>query len=198
MSLTTFALVSPPTQSNDAKLLTFTDASATWVSEEPLPTTSGTYLTFDIIIKLPDETITCDTIIFHGPYTQTSQLVFEIGCDDLLVDGVALGTADSLLPDGIYQITYNLYNSTAVLLNTYTTTLIIVGQIEIDMANDFADVPHVWRRAELSLQSDEVLSLIQPLQKEAYYQAMLAEPYQTRETAILNIIDTLTALINDK
>ena len=50
MSLTTFALVSPPTQSNDAKLLTFTDASATWVSEEPLPTTSGTYLTFDIIL----------------------------------------------------------------------------------------------------------------------------------------------------
>jgi hypothetical protein len=195
--LTTFALVSPPTQSNDAKLLTFTDASATWVSEEALPTPEGNYLTLDIVIKTYDETLVCDTITYPGPYTLTSQLVFEIGCDDLLVSGAAIGTATDMLSDGIYEVTYNLYDNGDSLLNSYTTTLVILGQIEIDMANDFADVPAVWRRKELSLQSDDVLALIQPLQKEAYYQAILAEPYETRETAILNIIDDLNSLIDD-
>ena len=197
MSLTTFRLVSPPAQSNDAKLLTFTDDSSTWVSQEALPTPGGNYLTFDIIIKNPDETLTCNTIYFRGTYASTAELVFEISCAELLVNGVAIGTSDSLLPDGIYEVNYTLYNSSDISLNTYNTTLVILGQIEIDIANDFADVPHVWRQAELSLQSDEVLSLIRPLQKEAYYQAILAEPYQTRQTAILNIIDSLTALIND-
>ena len=199
MPLTTFALVSPPAQSNDAKLLTFTDASATWVSQEALPTPGSNYLTLDITLKLPDETIVCDTITYPGPYTQTSQLVFEINCSDLLDNGAAIGTADDKLPDGIYEVTYSLFSPTdpATLLNSYTTTIIILGQIEIDKANDFTDVPHNWSRKELSLQSDEVLALILPLQKEAYYQAMRAEPYETRETAILNIIDTLTALIDD-
>lgn len=198
MPLTTFRLVSPPAQSNDAKLLTFTDNSATWVSQEALPTPGGNYLAFDIVIKKPDETLNCDTITLIGPYATTADLVFEITCAELLVSGAAIGTSDDLLPDGIYEVTYSLYNSSGTSLNTYSTTLVILGQIEIDIANDFADVPHIWRQAELSLQSDEVLALIQPLQKEAYYQAILAEPYQTRQTAILNIIDSLTALINDQ
>lgn len=197
----TLALSSTPEQSNDAKILSLSDNSTTWVTGSPVipfpDYANNNYsIGIQIDIREPDTTTVCDEITYPGPYTSMAEMVYEITCANLAVSSVAIGTADDMLPDGLYDVTYVLRLS-GVIQYTYTTTLVVLGQIKIDIANDFADVPNNWTRKELSLLSDEILVLVNPLYKESNYEAIISNPYQADETKMLNIIDFLTSLIND-
>jgi hypothetical protein len=99
------------TERNDNKVLTLTDVSTDWGT----PAVGGiTTLTLDVVITTSDNvTTTYDQInlVTLGSLDGSSvqaDLVFELTSEDFKVSGVALGTNDDVLPDGIYNFTYTL------------------------------------------------------------------------------------------
>jgi hypothetical protein len=96
---------------NDNKLITLTDVTPDWGT----PTVGDiTTLTLNVEITLSVNTTTIYDIINLVdlvPLTDIStqdNLIFEIDGSVLKVDGNAMGTSDTVLPDGIYKFTYTL------------------------------------------------------------------------------------------
>jgi|GEM_PF-4140124 hypothetical protein len=136
-----FTLNFEVTERNDNKLLTITDTtgeistgtSTGWGIPNPLYTNIGvsgstTALELDIKITESDgvET-TYDTIDLYtefGPFVTVDDMVFELDCSMLKVSGIAIGTSDDELPDGIYEIQYT-YASGEV-TETYTVDFVLV------------------------------------------------------------------------
>jgi len=130
-----FTLAFEVTERNDNKIITITDTTGEvstgtatgWGSPDPLYTaivaSGGAHtLELDISITTSDglETVydTIDLYTEFGPFSAVTDLVFPLDCSMLKVSGVALGTADDIFPDGIYEFTY-MYDYG---LGTYTAT----------------------------------------------------------------------------
>ena len=96
---------------NDNKLVTITDVTPDWGT----PTVGGiTTLTLNTEITVSVNTTTVYDQInlvtlsaLNGSSTQ-DDLVFQITAAELKVNGNALGTSNTVLPDGIYKFTYTL------------------------------------------------------------------------------------------
>jgi hypothetical protein len=96
---------------NDNKLVTLTDITEDWGT----PTVGEiTTLTLNVEITVSVNTTTIYDEIdlvtlsaLNGSSTQTD-LVFQLTGADLKIEGNAIGTSDTVLPDGIYKFTYTL------------------------------------------------------------------------------------------
>src|SRR4030042_4649058 len=108
---------------NDNKVLTITDTTSNWGIGGNIDVGDVTTMTLAIDITISDGTITSydtiDLIAFLGLTGASTQadLVIPITPVDLTVAGIPLGTADDVLPDGIWDITY-LVESTVPVTST--------------------------------------------------------------------------------
>ena len=98
---------------NDNLLITLTDTTSDVAWGAPA-VGAITTLTLDVNITTSNnETIAYDQIdlvatVPLGGASVQADLVFLIGAEDLLDGGTALGTATTVLPDGLYEFTYTL------------------------------------------------------------------------------------------
>jgi len=184
---------------NDNQLLTITDTTAVatgWgVGGNPAVTdiaSATNKLTLDIKITTSDgvET-TYDQINLYdefGPFATTSDLVFELDCTLLTVSAVALGTADSEFPDGIYEFTYS-YDSPTV---STTGTVLLDGRVTAGVYELLRTIPTKYECG--GPHEKEVLDIIFA---KAYLDSIHASAYVARIDSILNQLTVLERLITN-
>lgn len=99
---------------NDNKLITITDNSTDWGTPTPAGITS---LTLDIEITTSNNNTTVydkiNLLTEYGTPATQAEMIFNIDASYLRKDNVAMGTSSTILPDGIYKITYILDKSLA-------------------------------------------------------------------------------------
>jgi len=109
---------------NDNRLLTLNDATLNWGVGGNINVTDVTVATLDITITTSDSTATTYTQInliaefgdgVAPEFNTQADMVFEIDATLLLSGGVAYGTADDVLPDGIWSITYTINTNVGIL-----------------------------------------------------------------------------------
>jgi hypothetical protein len=102
------------TERNDNKLITLTDISTGWSTPAGLDIT-----TLDLYISITTSSNTTTdyekiNLMTLGswitPATTQLELIYLIDASLLKVRGAAMGTADTLLPDGVYEFRYILNN----------------------------------------------------------------------------------------
>lgn len=186
-----------PTQSNDALTIHLVDNS-NWGTTYSYPDGITYTLSVDVSVKTFSGTTTFDTITssaFFNSYSSANK-DFSLTGGYLKVGGVAYYTDSDLLPDGIWTVVYKLLVS-GVMAESYTVTLLVLGQIIIDNNIGFVDVPNVWHQSEMKVLSSDIMKLLEPLRKYTMRKACYSEPYVANETKMLNMVECLTRQISN-
>jgi hypothetical protein len=185
---------------NDSKLLTLTDTSATWTTPsytDIAARTSLTYsLTLDITINTPTLTTVYDQldcyVIGEGPFATQSDMVFPISAADLQISASPLGTTDTELPDGIWDIVYKLQQYTGgawVDVASSTISILMYGQIKTKVYDKLRKVPK-W---------SELSSGYRDINEASYYytylQAIEKSAFVARKAELLQMLETLERLL---
>lgn len=178
-------------QRGDNKLVTISDSTGItdvggWgVGGNP---TFGdiTDMHIDITITTSDNTVTnYDRISISAPIASAADLVWEIGADDLLVSAVAIGTADDVLPDGLWEITYT-YNATA----THTdATVLIDGVVKSSIYTLLRTIPTKYECEDYH--DRDILDIIF---MKGYYDTMIATAVVGREDEVIDQLLVLERL----
>lgn len=145
---------------NDNKVLTLTDVSTNWGT----PAVGAiTTLTLDVSITTSDDTVTVydqiDLVLLNslsGASTQAN-LVYSLNATHFKVDGVAMGTASDILPDGIYEFTYILDEGlgTESELNEF---VLIEGNVRNGVYEALRTIPNLYNCTECK--SKEIMDAI--------------------------------------
>ena len=192
---------------NDNKLITITDTTGVyadpsnlggWGAPNPLVTEiDGVTHTLSLFINIQTSdgaSTTYDEIDLEdlsGPFATVADLVFEVDCSMLEVDGVALGTADSEFPDGIYTFTYVYDFGLGTVISTSAAAL-LEGRVRNAIYELYRTIPTIYNCQDCK--SKEVLDIIFA---KAYYDAMIASAYVARETELINMLAVIERLITN-
>ena len=135
---------------NDNCLLTITDATGIynaetnpggWGTPNPDPV-DVTVFDLDIIITISDGTeTTYDTIDLHALHGHATieALVWEIDASMLKVDGTAMGTTATELPDGIWNITYTINTTVGA-----PEDILIDGRVRVGVYELLRVIPTIY------------------------------------------------------
>lgn len=161
---------------NDNKLLTLTDATADWGDGGNINVVDVTAATLDIIITTSDGTATTydqiDLVAEFGDgvgpeFNTQADMVFAIDATLLQVTGVAYGTADDELPDGIWSITYTI-NS----VNTLEEDVLINGVVTVDVYEMLRALPTIYNcdecKSKIILDTIYCKALLDVMESDAY------------------------------
>jgi hypothetical protein len=185
---------------NDSKLLTLTDTSVTWTTPsytDIQARTSLTYsLTLDITINTPTLTTVYDQldcyVIGSGPFATQAAMIFPISAANLQISGSPLGTTDTELPDGIWDIVYKLQHYTGgawVDVASSTISILMYGQIKTKVYDKLRKVPK-W---------SELSSGYRDINEASYYytylQAIEKSAFVARKAELLQMLETLERLL---
>src|SRR4030042_3451832 len=192
-------------EQNDSKVITFTDTSTGWgTGGDPSYTniaarTSQTYsLILDITINTPSGTTVYDTIDLYGkglatPFTAQTDLIFALDATELLISSVAIGTVDTLLSDGVWDIIYRVQQYTGgnwVTLDTKTFSILVYGQVKTSVYDKLRLVPR-WTESDVSKHRD--------IQEAGYYytylQSIEKSAFIARKEDLLEMLETLQRLL---
>ena len=193
---------------NDNKLITITDATGVYAAvtneggwggaPNPLVTgIDGTTHTLELFISIQTSggvTTLYDGIDLYalaGPFATVADLVFDIDCSMLEDGGVALGTADSEFPDGIYTFTYVYDYELGTEISTSAAAL-LEGRVRNAIYELYRTIPTIYNCQDCK--SKEVLDIIFA---KSYYSAMIASAYVARETELINMLAVIERLITN-
>jgi hypothetical protein len=188
---------------NDSQQITFTDTSTGWGGSNPnynqiLALTSQTYaLTLNITVNSPSSSITYDPIdlyVLNGSttFTSQSQLVFNIYSSNLKVSGSPLGISTTPLPDGIWDITYNLLYYTGGIwttLSTLSNSILVYGQIKSAVYDRLMQVPQLYQLKASSRIINETAFFY------TYLQAIEKSAFVAKRTELIAMLETLQRLL---
>lgn len=206
-------------QSNDATSLTITDATSTtaatgWgigenVDYTELVNTSSagvgdSYLTLDIEVTDKDNVTTVyDTIDLYdfgatGPFTSTSKLTWTFNADDLVTSaGAAMGDEDSRLTDGVWKVTYTVYeidpDGDPEVVDDYVARVLVDGDVRADVYDALREISKDYD-AQCNHHIDEIM---EALLKFAYLRAINASGSVSEEENLINMLWTLDKLNSD-
>jgi hypothetical protein len=118
------------------------------------------------------ETITYDTIncytVFGGPFTTQADLEFTLLPTMLKVSGITEFASDSVIPDGLWNITYT-YGTT---VSTYQLDMFVEGDIRNKIYERMRNLPSIYNAYDSRSQeiSDTILmySMLKSLEAMAY------------------------------
>ena len=201
------------TQSNDSTVLRVVDGAGIynvttnptgWGTPNPEVTViDGTtyHLYLDVVITTSNGTeTTYDQIeLFDtfGPFTTVNDLVFDIDASMLISSSVAVGTAETALPDGWYSITYSFVDDGSTYTNSTTTNQLIVdGVVRTLVYDKLRDIPYSSDWSIFNHNFKEWYDILYPQYYNGLLNGMLAEVSAARKTAILDILETLERLLN--
>jgi hypothetical protein len=212
--------IDTPTQSNDATVLRVTDSTGLynvttnpggWLDEaDSIPATQpkvsiidGTtyHLTIDLTITTSNGTeVTYDTIELYdtfGSFSSVNDLVFDIDSSMLIKSAVALGTSESQLPDGWYDLTYKFVDDGATYTDsTYTISFFVDGVIREKIYDKVRDIPYFtsWKLFENNYK--EWSDILNPMYLSGLHIGMLSEVSEARKTEVLASLSVLENLLN--
>lgn len=210
-------VLADPLQSNDATVLRIQDDTGVYdASDNPtgwgtpneevtdivaLTTTTASkyHLTLDVVITTSDSTeTTYDTIDLYteyGPFSDITDLVFDLNSTKLITSGVAYGDSTDSLPDGWYVITYKLASAdTDTAISSTTVTLLIDGNVRSAVYDDLRTVPYSTDFETLSHNVDEWDNVLNPIYYYSLFRGMLAEVTLAKKEEILNMLSVLEQL----
>lgn len=152
-----------------------------------ITTSNGTETTYDQI-ELYDE---------FGSFTTVNDLVFDIDPSMLIASSVALGTADSVFPDGWYSITYSFVDDGATYTDSTTTNALVVdGVIRTKIYDKLRDIPYSTDWKIFNHDFKEWYDILYPMYYNGLLEGMLSEVSEARKNEILDILETLERLLN--
>lgn len=129
---------------NDNKLLTLTDTTANWGTGGNIAVTDVTTLTVVIAITTSnDTTTTYDSIDLYalgsGPFATQAAMVFPIDASMIKDGGIAIGTSDDELPDGLWEITYTINATVGT-----PETIFIDGKVRVAVYELLRQIPVIY------------------------------------------------------
>ena len=192
-------------EQNDSKVITFTDTSTGWgTGGDPNFTaiaarTSNTYsLTLDITVNTPGGAVVYDTIDLYGkglhtPFGLQSDLVFALNSTIINSGGIAIGDSNTLLLDGIWDVTYKVQHYVTgswVTVNSISVSLLIDGQITAAVYDKLRLVPR-WTESDANRYRD--------IQEAGYYytylQSIEKSAFIARKDELIQMLETLQRLL---
>jgi len=188
---------------NDSELITFTDTTTNWnvggnINFTSIQArTSQTYsLTLDITINTPTSVIIYDTIdlyVLHGgAFSVQTDLVFPINATNLTVSSVPLGDANTLLPDGIWDIVYKVQHYSGGVWSDVANLplyILVDGQVKNQVYNKLMQVPKIYSNLGPSRDIQEA---------QLYYtflQAIEKSAYVAKKVELIDMLETLQRLL---
>lgn len=178
---------------NDNHLITLTDTSTNWGT----PTVANiTTLTLDVAITTSDNVTTTYTQIdlvalntLSGTSTQAN-LIFQLDATTLKNLGVALGTSDTVLPDGIYEFTYTLDEGlgTESILNE---SVLMEGNVRNSVYEALRTIPTLYMCNECN--SKQIMDSIFAY---GYLNSIRAGGYVAKTEELLDQLFVLERLLN--
>jgi hypothetical protein len=188
---------------NDSKLLTLTDVSTGWNTGGDPDFTSiairsnNTYsLTIDITLNTPTGVVIYDQIdgylLGDGPFAVQSDMVFPISATSLQINSSPLGTIDTLLPDGIWDVTYKLQHYVTgswVDVATKSVSILVYGQIKTKVYNKLRKVPK-WSECANGYRDISEASFYY-----TYLQSIEKSAFVARKAELLQMLETLERLL---
>lgn len=133
---------------NDNKLLTFTDTTADWGVGGNAVVTDVTVLTLSIEITTSDGTATTydniDLVDLFGDgagpeFNNQAAMVFPIDASMIKDGGIAIGTSDDELPDGLWEITYTINATVGT-----PETIFIDGRVRVAVYELLRQIPTIY------------------------------------------------------
>lgn len=188
---------------NDNKLLTLIDTSTGWgTGSDPNFTaiqarTSLTYsLTLDITINTTTSVVVynqIDCYVLHGgAFATQADLVFPLDASKFISNGSPIGNSTTLLPDGIYDVTYKVQQYTGgvwVDVKTLSISILVYGQIKQKVYDKLRKVPK-W---------SECPDGYRDINEASYYYTFLESieksAFVARKSDLLNMLETLERLL---
>lgn len=188
---------------NDNKLLTLTDTSTGWnTGGDPNFTsiaarTSQTYsLTLDITINTTTSVTIynqIDCYVLHGgAFATQADLVFELDASKFIYNGSPIGTSDTVLPDGIYDVVYKVQSwngSSWDDIDVKSISILIYGQIKQKVYDKLRKVPK-W---------SECPDGYRDINEASYYytflQSIEKSAFVARKSELLQMLETLERLL---
>ena len=176
---------------NDNKLITLTDDSTDWGT----PTVAGiTTLTLDLTITTSDGVATeydqINLVAEFGPLALEADLVFPLDATYIKEDGVAIGTASDVLPDGIYEFTYTL-DDTLPTDSELNEHVLIEGIVRNGVYDALRTIPVLYNCEECK--SKEIMDAIFAY---GYLNSMRAGGYVAKSEELLSQLYVLERLLN--
>jgi hypothetical protein len=189
---------------NDSKVLTLTDTSTGWGTDTDINFTSIralsnlTYaITAIITINTTDSSTLYDQIDLYSltattPFVSQSNMVFPIDATKLTISASALGDINTLLPDGIWDIQYNLLHYVGgawTIIHTITQSVLVYGQTKTAVYNRLRQVPDL----------DETGNSYRDIQEALFYytylQAIEKSAFIAKKVDLLQMLQTLERLL---
>jgi hypothetical protein len=178
---------------NDNKLITLTDTSTGWGS----PAGAGiTTLTLGVSITTSDNTTTVYTpinLVIHNSITgatTASELVYTLDAADFVYSGTALGTSDTVLPDGIYRFTYTL-NADPIAVVPLDEYVLMEGNVRNDVYDALRTIPTLYMCDECK--SKQIMDAIFAY---GYLNSIRAGGYVAKTEELLDQLYVLERLLN--
>jgi hypothetical protein len=192
-------------EQNDNKVITFTDTSTGWgTGTDPnytaiaaVPTQTYSLL-LDITVNTPSGVVIYDTIDLYGkglhtPFTVQGDLVFALDSSIITSGGNVLGDNNTLLIDGIWDVTYRVQHYTGgiwVTISTKTISLLVDGQVTKAVYDKLRLVP-MWTDSDTNRYRD--------IQEAGYYytylQSIEKSAFIARKDELIQMLETLQRLL---
>lgn len=197
-------------QSNDNKTLTFTDATGVydavtntggWGTPNTAVTdidgTAGT-LSLTITVVTPDGETTYDaidlfTVFGDGGFSTVNDLVFAINASHLESSGTALGTSDTELPDGIYEVSYtytDVSGNDPGSTDTYTEDTLVDGQVRNSVYELLRVVPVIYACNECRCEE-----MYEAQFSYSYLKAMEYSAFVAKKEELIDQLETLQGIV---
>jgi len=189
-------------EQNDSKVITFTDTSTGWGTPAVTDIAARTSLTYslilDITVNTPTGATVYDTIDLYGkglatPFVTQADLVFALDASMIFDNSEVLGTADTLLPDGIWDLIYRVQYYTGgawTTVATKTMSILVSGQITKAVYDKLRLVPR-WTDSDAGKYRD--------IQEAGYYytylQSIEKSAFIARKVELLDMLATLQRLL---
>jgi hypothetical protein len=130
-----------------------------------------------------------------GPFTNVTDLTFNLNASMLITNGVVLGDDTTPLLDGWYTIVYGFEDISNTYADVYTNgSIFIDGNIRKKVYDKLREVPYSNTWSLLNKDYNEWSTIIYPLYFYSLFTGMLSELSAARKTAVLNILSTLERL----
>ena len=192
---------------NDSKQVTIADASTGWGTDtspdytEIVSTTGmqeGEYgLTLKITINTPTSSIQYDTIDLYdlhgGAFTTQEDMTFNIDASMLIVNNSALGDSNTLLPDGVWDITYAVVTMTNGYIVDYSTKsdgVLMIGQATKSVYDKLRLVP-IYYNSKICKERD----IKEAMFYNTFLSAVRKNAYIARRDELLEMLETLQRLL---
>lgn len=183
-------------EQGDNKLITITDSTGTsatgWGGANPAVGAIATGdLLLTIVITTSDGTETSYTAVDlydeFGPFAATTDLVFPLSCDMLVSGGIALGTADDVFPDGVYDMKYEWTDTGPVHTDA---SVLIDGVVKSSIYEMLRTIP-----TKYECEDNHERDILDIVFIKGYYDAMIATAIVGRNEQVIEQLSVLERLV---